>query len=319
MFDRVPVPTPFQVGPVNAYVAGQTVVDPGPDSEAAWERLLTALAERRLEPADVEQVLVTHPHPDHFGLAGRLREAGATVVTAEEAAPILEDFPGRLDYEREYFREFFVRCGMAEATAETVTDLPQVFVNYAPSVEVDRAVGEGDTVCVDGRELAVRELVGHATGEVMFAFEQDGERWGLVGDNVLADITPNPFLQPPPADGGERPRVLPAYNDSLAALAEAGFDRFLPGHRGPVELPTARIEAILEEHRERTARVAGVVTEPATPTDVMAALFGDLPVTEQYMGMSEAVGHLDVLAVEGRVTVRETDGELVYERVESLD
>jgi glyoxylase-like metal-dependent hydrolase (beta-lactamase superfamily II) len=87
VFDRVPVPTPFQIGPVNAYVAGRTVVDPGPDSEDAWDALRTALGERRLEPADVEQVLVTHPHPDHFGLANRLREDGATVVVAEPPSP----------------------------------------------------------------------------------------------------------------------------------------------------------------------------------------------------------------------------------------
>lgn len=315
MFDRVPVPTPFQVGPVNAYLAGRTVVDPGPDSEEAWETLQGALGERRLEPADVEVVLVTHPHPDHFGLANRLREAGATVVACEEAVPILEDFPGRLDYEREFFRDFFVRCGMADSTAETVTDLPQVFVNYAPSVEVDRGVSEGDTVRVDGHELAVRELVGHATGEILFGFDHEGERWGVVGDNVLAEISPNPFLQPPPEPGDERPRVLPAYNDSLAALGRADFDRFLPGHRGPVDRPAERIDAILDEHNERTDRVAEVVEEPTTPVEVMEALFGDLPVTEQYMGMSEAVGHLDVLEVADRVRVDEVDGDLTYERV----
>ena len=48
----------------------------------------------------------------------------------------------------------------------------------------------------------------------------------------------------------------------------------------------------------------------------MEALFDDLPATEQYMGMSEAVGHLDVLDVAGRVRVDETDGEITYERID---
>jgi glyoxylase-like metal-dependent hydrolase (beta-lactamase superfamily II) len=316
MFDRVPVPTPFQVGPVNAYVAGRTVVDPGPDSEEAWETLQDALAERDLAPADVERVLVTHPHPDHFGLASRLREAGASVVASRAATPILQDFPARLDYERDFFHDFFVRCGMADSTAGTVTDLPQVFVHYAPSVEVDHAVAAGDTVTVDGHTLTVDDLVGHATGEILFAFEADGQRQALVGDNVLAEISPNPFLQPPPESGADRPRVLPAYNDSLATLREAGFDRFLTGHREPVESPAERIDAILDEHAERTERVADLIVEPTTPVDVMEALFGDLPATEQYMGMSEAVGHLDVLDDAGRARVREVDGELSYERVD---
>jgi len=46
MFSRLSIPTPFQVGPVNAYLAGRTLVDPGPDGEEAWAKLLAALEER---------------------------------------------------------------------------------------------------------------------------------------------------------------------------------------------------------------------------------------------------------------------------------
>jgi len=329
MFERVPLPTPFQVGPVNAYVAGRTVVDPGPDSEETREALRDALAERDLAPDDVAQVLITHPHPDHFGLASFLRERGASVVASPDAAPVMRDFPARLDYEQTFFSDFFRRCGMAADTADTVTQLPEAFVRYAPSVGVDREVSAGDAVDVDGvdatggglevadegRALTVDEVTGHAAGELLFAFDGEAGREALVGDNVMADITPNPFLQPPPDSGAERPRVLPAYNDSLRRLREAGYDRFHPGHREPVDDPAGRIDAILAEHDERTDRVAAMLDEPTTPVAVMEELFDDLPVTEQFPGMSEAVGHLDVLVSRGRALARERDGTLYYERV----
>ena len=70
------------------------------------------------------------------------------------------------------------------------------------------------------------------------------------------------------------------------------------------------------KHDERTERVADMLDEPTAPVEVMRALFGDLPAIEQYMGMSEAVGHLDVLEAAGRVTARERDGDLTYERTE---
>ncbi len=310
------MPTPFQVGPVNAYLADRTLVDPGPDSDEAWSRLTDALAERDLAPEDIEQVLITHPHPDHFGLASRFRELGASIVAHSDAAAIMADFPGRLDAEQAYFSEFFERCGMAPSTADTVTELPEAFVHYAPSVTVDRSVSAGETVAVDGRELRVDDLVGHASGEVLFAFDGPGGREAIVGDNVLAEITPNPFLQPPVDPDAARPRVLPAYNDSLATLRDAGYDRLHPGHRGLVDDPAGRIEAILAEHEERTERVADMLDEPTTPVEVMTGLFGDLPVTEQFPGMSEAVGHLDVLEAAGRVTVSETDDSIRYERDE---
>jgi len=116
---------------------------------------------------------------------------------------------------------------------------PEAFLAYATSVDVDRELDAGDGVTVDDVQLTVDAVTGHAPGELLFAFEDGDGRVALVGDNVLADITPNPFLQPPAESGGHRPRVLPGYNESLQALREDSFDRFLPGHREPIEDPPA--------------------------------------------------------------------------------
>lgn len=314
MFTRVSVPTPFQVGAVNAYIAGRTVVDPGPESEEAWSRLLDALEARELAPGDISQVVVTHPHPDHFGLAHRFRAEGARVLASPEAAGIMQDFGVRLRYEQSYFVDFFERCGISRETAKAVTQLPEAFLGYAESVETDRELDAGDTLTVDDEPLTVDSVAGHAVGERIFSYDTEGRREAIVGDTVLGDITPNPFLQPPPEAGGQRPRVLPAFNDSLAWLREQGHDRFLTGHREPVESPRDRIDAILDEHDQRSDEVADIVGEGATtPADVMTALFGDLPATEYFAGMSEAVGHLDVLEARDRVEKRDRGGVFVYE------
>lgn len=314
MFTRISVPTPFQVGRVNAYAAGQTLVDPGPNSEEAWAALLDGLDELGTAPADVEQVLVTHPHPDHFGLASRLCETGARVLASPAAAEIMADFGGRLEAEQEFFRGFFERCGVSAETARTVTDLPAAFVRYAPDVPTGREVTAGDTVTVDGTDLSVDEVDGHASGEVVFSFDAAGTRRAIVGDNVLGQITPNPFLQPPAGGDEHRPRVLPAYNDSLARLREAGHEQFLPGHGDRIDDPAGRISEILDAHEQRTARVRELLDGPTVPADIMHGLFDDLPVTETFSGLSEAVGHLDVLEARGEVTQRESGDVIVYER-----
>lgn len=313
MFRQLSIPTPFQVGPVNAYLSGRTLIDPGPDSDEAWSRLLEHLEGQNLGPEDIEQILITHPHPDHFGLAKRFSDHGARIVASEGATDIVERFEARLDFEQSYFLDFFERCGMATDTAQTVTNLPDAFLNYAPSVAVDEAVSDGDTVQVEDTTLDVSTVEGHAAGEVIFAFEDDGEHCALVGDNVLPDITPNPFLLPAPAPDEPRPRVLPAYNDSLEALQKRPFDRLLPGHREEITDPPGRIAEIRQAHEDRTANVADIVDGPMTPVEVMEALFGDLPATEMFSGMSEAVGHLDVLESRGKVRCREDGGLLVYE------
>lgn len=316
MFERVRVPTPFQVGTVNCYVSGGTLVDPGPDSDDAWAALTSALAERDRGPGDVDRVLVTHPHPDHFGLAGRLEAAGAEVMAAGDAAGIIEDFPGRLAYEQSYFRPFLARHGISPDVADTVVQLPEAYLEFAPSCPVARALEAGDTVTVHGRTVRVEPLTGHATGEVLFAWDgADGEH-AIVGDHVLRTITPNPFLQPPPEPDDPRPRVLPAYNRSLERLATRDFATLWPGHGEAVDRPTHRIERLLEFHERRTENVRRAIDGPTTAASVMRDLFGDLPVTEVFAGMSEAVGHLDVLELRGGVTRSLDDGVYRYRRTD---
>jgi len=346
MFERLALPTPFQVGPVNAYLAERTVVDPGPDGEDARTALAEGLAERDLAMSDVEQVLVTHSHPDHFGLARHLSEQGADVLASPAAAAIMRDFEGRLDYEQSYFTELFEAHGMAPETTQTVTQLPEAFVEYAPSVEVDRELTAGDTVPIDGTQFAVRELAGHSEGELAFEWDDEPGDFtesddvddpaggqprftAIVGDNVLPDTTPNPFLQPPERNGESvdapefddllelddmRPRPLPAFNDSLDELQAAGHDRFLPGHGGIIEDPQGRIDEIRAAHEERSEDVLELLDGPTTAVEVMRGLFPDLAVIDYFPGMSEALGHLDVLLERGEIVREERDGELVYRR-----
>ncbi|WP_049971927.1 MBL fold metallo-hydrolase [Haladaptatus cibarius] len=315
MFTRLSIPTPFQIGPVNAYLSGRTLVDPGPGSEEAWTALLEGLEGNGMGPTDIEQVLVTHPHPDHFGLAKRLREAGARVVASHDTASIIHDFASRLEYEQSYFADFFDKNGMARTTAETVTNLPEAYLSVSPGVETDLELADGESIAVDGVDLTAESVQGHAPGETIFTFEENGESKAVVGDHILADITPNPLLQPPMENGGNRPRVLPAFNRSLSRLRERELDYVFPGHREEIENPTERIEEILEAHETRTENVRELVDGPTTALDVMEGLFDDLPATEYFPGMSEAVGHLDVLEERGDVSRQEQGGVVVYEEV----
>ncbi len=314
MFERRPVPTPFQVDPVNVYVAARTIVDPGPETDEAWAAVRSALADRDLEPADVERVLVTHPHPDHCGLARRFRDRGADVLASPETAAILADFGGRLEYEQSYFRTWLPRHGMPEETASTIADLTNAFRRYVSDCDVDRVLTGGDEVAVGPTTLTTESVTGHAPGELLFSYRADGDRAAIVGDHVLGRITPNPLLQPPAEPGGDRPRILPAYNDSLERLRDRSFDRFLPGHGDVIDRPTDRIDAILAAHEDRTDAVLDLLDGPTTAYEVMEGLFDDLSIGDRFGGMSEAVGHLDVLEQRDRVRRREHN-HITYEPV----
>lgn len=68
---KITVPTPFAVGDVNVYlIKGDrlTLVDAGVKTEQAWESFNVQMGDIGLSPADIEQVILTHHHPDHVGM-----------------------------------------------------------------------------------------------------------------------------------------------------------------------------------------------------------------------------------------------------------
>ncbi len=63
---------------------GVAIVDAGWNTDDAWAALNSGLEEAGGSINDVQAVLVTHIHPDHYGLAGRVRER---VGGVDRAAP----------------------------------------------------------------------------------------------------------------------------------------------------------------------------------------------------------------------------------------
>ncbi|MBN1813873.1 MAG: MBL fold metallo-hydrolase, partial [Anaerolineae bacterium] len=83
----IELPTPFPVGPVTVYLSDArgeplTLVDTGPHSSRTRTALDAGLAALGYVVSDLDRIVVTHAHADHFGLAAALKaESDAQVVT----------------------------------------------------------------------------------------------------------------------------------------------------------------------------------------------------------------------------------------------
>ncbi|MDZ4278382.1 MAG: MBL fold metallo-hydrolase, partial [Dehalococcoidia bacterium] len=81
---KVPIPD-NPIGWVLPYLIpgddGYTLVDSGWNTPEAFDALESELRELSVSFDDVKRLLVTHVHPDHYGLAGRIKEVcGAEVI-----------------------------------------------------------------------------------------------------------------------------------------------------------------------------------------------------------------------------------------------
>lgn len=302
--DGIEVPGPEQVGPANVYLLQgekNILIDTGPRREDTFQALKEGLDSEGLEIGDIDLVLITHPHSDHFGNASRFRQEGADIAIHEEAASIVEDYTGYLDEQQEKLEDFFRRHGVPreENSGLMKKAIPP---QEECSVEVDIPLSEGDEI----GGIEVVDAPGHSVGSAVFVHDEDA----FVGDTVLKSITPNPmisigFRQEP----GEN---LVSYLETLEKLRKMQIDRMRPGHGEVIREPGQRIDEILEHHRERKQKVQDMIEEERSAFEVMRDMFDDLPREKYLFGMSEAIGHLELLVREGKAEKLETEEKIKY-------
>src|SRR6266498_1720862 len=208
VFERIVVPTPYAVGPANVYVFTAdpvTLFDCGPNTPATENALLLGLAAIGVAPEQVARIVISHGHPDHYGMAPRLRQiAGAQILVGERDLRTLADgsmlvATGRL----------LLQAGMPMEELVDMGERERKLGDLRPDVEGAEGIADGDRLGFDGFELEVLHLPGHTAGHICLYHRSSGVLFS--GDTLLLDISPNPLLEPDPIDPSERRRSLVEY------------------------------------------------------------------------------------------------------------
>ncbi|WP_335999326.1 MBL fold metallo-hydrolase [Halorientalis halophila] len=297
---RITLGNTYFEGENDAYLftgAETVLVDTGIATTDTREELADGLADHGVEFADLDAIFLTHYHADHAGLAAGIQEeSGATVYAhPDDAALVAGDDDARDDL-RQKQRAAFEDWGMPEDRRETLLEYMTAGVDHHEAGAEVTEFADGDRFDVGETTLEVLHAPGHTAGLSTFVMTDRNEV--LTGDAILPVYTPNV--------GGADVRVdrpLERYLDTLDRIADADFDRAWPGHRDPIDDPTARAEEISHHHGERAYRVLRALDDlgPSTAWEVSAELFGDLENIHVLHGPGEAGAHLDHLARTGEV------------------
>jgi len=314
---RLAIPTPFMVGRVNAYLIEDsplTLVDSGPNSAKALDELEQALTARGHAVEDLELLVITHQHIDHFGLAAILaRRSGAEVAALEAVAPFLASYGMEAELDDLFAERLMLRHGIP---AEMVTVLRAVsagFRAWGSSVEVTRPLADGGALELRDRTLRVLHRPGHSPSDTVFHDEQRSLL--LAADHLIAHISSNPLLARPldaRADtdyDGPRPQALVTYIDSLEKTRAMELSLVLPGHGRPITDHVALIDERFRLHHRRAAKIGRLIaSQPRTAHEIAQELWGNVAVTQAYLTLSEVLGHVDLLLRDGVVVEEELDG-----------
>ena len=293
---------------------GPVLVDSGWDDDESWDALVAGFRAAGTDVSECYGVLVTHVHPDHHGLSGRVRDASHAWVAMHERDSVTV---GRLSRAMEqddraderppaqtssdFDDELMAVLLDAGATEDELAAAPAPAVRrrgrrFRPLVAPDRTVEDGERVDVPGWDIDAVWTPGHTPGHLCFHAPE--HRILLSGDHVLPTITPHISISR--RDRGGDP--LGDFLDSLQKVARLETTDVLPAHRHRfVDLPR-RVDEITRHHLDHLVAIERILaTGPASLWEISARLtwnrpWEQFPLRLRRSAVNETAAHLRYLA-----------------------
>jgi len=305
--DRLPVatlslPTPYAVGPVNAYVITAepvTMIDAGVNTVDAENAMKLGFATNGIFMESVKRILVTHGHPDHYGLVPVIQElAGALAYMGKDEVDRISDTKNFWEVRRLLLEAGFpddVLDGLAERERRAHRMQQAARDGWLP-------VNDGDVFEFRDFNLVALSLPGHTGGHVGYLEPESGTLFS--GDTLVPYQRPDPLLEPILEPEGESPaqrrRSLKQYLESLDRLEKLHLKTVFPGH-GPVITNPAETIAYMRDHYVRRLEVVGgcLNGEAKSAFQLATELYPSTNEYHQFLSASEVIAHLDVLVESG--------------------
>jgi glyoxylase-like metal-dependent hydrolase (beta-lactamase superfamily II) len=308
---------PGPLSSVNAYfIAGEdgkgVLIDTGWDTPEAFQALVEGLRASGAGFQNIDQIVVTHLHADHYGLAGKIKQlSDARLCLHEAEAAMIEPRYVNVEWLLQETGRFLSRHGVPQ---EQLRDLQQASMparKFVMPTPPDRVLKGGEVFKVGSFELEVILTPGHAPGHICL-YERN-KRLLFSGDLVLLEITPNVGMHP---QSGDNP--LADFLKSLDKVLGLEVNFVFPGHGSIFSGLRQRIGELQYHHQQRRLYITSAIrNELKTAYQIASELkwmngtvtLKELGILHRRLAVMETVAHLQYLLVEGKVK-RVTEGEI---------
>jgi glyoxylase-like metal-dependent hydrolase (beta-lactamase superfamily II) len=281
---------------------GVAIVDAGWNTDDAWHALNTGLVKAGGSITDVRSVLVTHIHPDHYGLAGRVRdESGAWIGLHPDDAVMLNARYVEVDDLLSKMHELLEFAGVPDRKLPDLNMASMMIRDQVALAEPDVLFEDGKEVDVPGWDLRAIWTPGHSPGHV--CFHSESQRLLLSGDHVLPRITPNIGVHTQ-----QIPNPLGDFLESLLKVQNLPVEEVLPAHEYRFADLRGRLDEIIIHHADRLAAIEDLLRETPGMTAWEMAVnltwsrpWNEIPEFMQRAAVGETLAHVVLLERHKRV------------------
>ena len=299
-------------GPVNVYLfkgGTVTLIDTGMVQTAGL--LEKALGEHGLRFSDIDRIIATHGHPDHYGAAKKIVRAGRAKVAAHPEDIVAIE--SGMDVSRKRYKIFLKLMGVPLSVGILLRLLFVFFSQMADNCAVDIVINDGDEIDIGKYRAKIIGTPGHTKGSVCVFLEK--EKVLFCGDTIIEHITPNAFLM---LDEKEKLPVRSSQNEFYESLVK--IKNLLPlmiysAHGNAVSDLDQMIDGYKKAFAERQEKVLSLVRAGEKNVYRIARLLFPeiggvrLPL-EIFLSISEVYTNIQVLQKNGKVSLNIVDGLL---------
>jgi glyoxylase-like metal-dependent hydrolase (beta-lactamase superfamily II) len=305
----------------NIYVVegseGNIMIDAGWDNPEAFSALREGLNEDRLKFQDIKKIVITHIHPDHYGLASKVKQlCGAKVAMHRIEAGLVDSRYVNFTELLKEMEEELSSNGVPQAELPEMKEASLWMKQFVLPDPPDIMLEDGDKLGNGSLEFEVLRTPGHSLGHI--CLYEPNRRLLFSGDHILFNITPHVGFHP---QSGDNP--LGDYISSLKMIEELRVNFVFPGH-GPVfNSLKIRVAEILRHHEQRKKVIVESLSDglktayqiaeeiPWVP-EQRGVSFQDLALQDKRLAILETIAHLRLLMSEGNVGKIEKDGVSLY-------
>ena len=295
------------------------LIDAGWNDEAAFQSLQKQLAEIGLAGKDISQIIVTHAHRDHYGLAGRLQQLSQARISLHyREIDLLASRYQNIDDFLHQTEQWFHSHGAPSSELPTAQAALAGMGRPGSHAQPDITLRGGETISAGAFKLQVLWTPGHSPGHV--CLYEPNKKILFAGDHVLPVITPNVSLQP---QSDLNP--LGDFLNSLNVVKQLDVSLVLPAHEQIFTDLPARVEEIIQHHQHRNLEILEAIkAEPKTAHQISTVItwmpglggarFQDLAPWDKRMAVSETLAHLQAMGNDRLVARSRRNGIFYYHR-----
>jgi glyoxylase-like metal-dependent hydrolase (beta-lactamase superfamily II) len=304
------------LGYINSYLIktsdGCILVDSGWNTEDAFTTLLNSIEGAGAALEDIRYLIITHIHPDHYGLAGRIKElSGATLILHEIEHRFLDSRYQHFDELLEATEGWLRINGVPLQARSTLQRASLEILGLVSLSTPDYPVFGNERICLGEVELEILWTPGHSPGHICLYERQ--RKILFSGDHVLEKISPNVSM-----NTQTQSNPLIDYQNSLRQLKDLDVSLILPGHGDPFSDLNGRISSLLEHHEVRLNEILTACKNSSkTAYDIAKNTtwfkpWDELPPFSQRTAVTETLSHLELLLSRGLLTKTTKNGVFYY-------